>query len=105
VTFAISTPPGDPQDTADRAAMLEEMDRTIALRQHLAEVRVLDDQRIDADGVVHCGECDLPIEPARLAALAPKDAEGRPILELSAATLCIECQRAEEHRQWREARG
>jgi RNA polymerase-binding transcription factor DksA len=104
VTFEISAPPGEPQDTADRAAMLEEMNRTIALRQHLADVRVLDDQQIDADGVVHCGECGLPIEPARLAALAPKDTEGRPILERSAATRCFECQQAleahENRRGW-----
>lgn len=83
-------------DPVDAAAALAEAARDIALRRHLGAVEILEDQQIDADGVVHCRDCGDPIPPDRLAALAPRDREGIPMISHSFAVRCIDCQRVAE---------
>jgi RNA polymerase-binding transcription factor DksA len=99
VTYAISEP-ADRADPADLAAAQTETALRIALHQHLCAVEILDDQQIDANGVVHCRACGGPIEYERLAALAPKDSDGNPIVERSTAVRCIGCQSQAEHEQF-----
>lgn len=95
MTYAITTPAEDPVDTADRAAHYQAMALDIALAAREPAPVIGPEQR-DAKGIVHCAECGEPIPTARLAALAPRDAAGRPILARSTARLCIDCQEAAE---------
>jgi RNA polymerase-binding transcription factor DksA len=99
MTFRLSEP-ADRADPADLAQAQAETTREIALRQHLRPVRMLSDQQIDERGVVHCEDCDAPIDLPRLAALAPKDGEGQPLLRRSTAVRCTRCQNKAEREQF-----
>lgn len=83
MSYAISEPIEDPQDDGDRAANTAEVDRDIALRRHLLSVQVLEDQIIDAGGMVWCLDCEASIPPERLE-------------QVPHAVRCVGCQEAHE---------
>ena len=95
MSYAITESEAHP-DPVDKAVDESGLQLEISLRRHLASVETIDDQQIDPDGIVHCKDCGNPIEPERIAALAPRTASGQPNLARSTAVRCIECQRAVE---------